>query len=182
MKWTAKGLQVLQGIGLCLVIPAPHDNDLSKISADVEYTIEVKKKSRKRSLNANAYCWVLCQQIAEKLTVGGSYHSKEDVYRIAIKDSQRATLVPIRDDLVETWCKRWVLNGIGWLSENTGECRNTKGYSLVAMYYGSSTFTVEEMSRLIECLLDECEQLGINTEPQEYINSLIDDWGLKNDR
>ena len=33
------------------------------------------------------------------------------------------------------------------------------------------------MARLIDCLVDECNQLGIQLEPSEYIQSLIDGWG-----
>ena len=32
------------------------------------------------------------------------------------------------------------------------------------------------MTRLIDCLTDECEQLGIKLEPSEYIQSLIEGW------
>ena len=86
MKFHAKGIQVLKGnSGYMLLIPAPLTEDLNNIKVDGDYSIEIKRHSEKRSLNANSYCWVLCQRIAEKLSSDGQYVSKEDVYRGAIK-------------------------------------------------------------------------------------------------
>lgn len=180
MKRTVKGVQVLQGISPSLVIPW-NGEELNNIKPDIEYTVEVKKKSRKRSINANSYMWVVCQQIAERLTVGGTYHSKEDIYRNAIKDCGHFTPVPVRNDIVDTWRNRWGANGIGWVSEVLGPCKHTQGYTIVAMYHGSSTYDTTEMSRLIDCLLDECQQLGISTKSSEEIDSLIKEWGEKNE-
>ena len=45
---------------------------------------EVNEYKEKRSLSANAYCWVLCDKIAKKLTVPDAVITKEDVYKDAI--------------------------------------------------------------------------------------------------
>jgi hypothetical protein len=174
MKITSK-VQLIRGVlGNGIFIPCPHDTDLN---GETEYVIDIHKPKKKRSLTANAYCWVLCQKIAERLTVGGTYHSKEDVYRKCIKDCGHFVTVPVRDDIVDEWCRRWGNQGIGWISENLGACRNTPNYTLVAMYHGSSTYTVDEMIRLIDCLIDEAERLGVETKPQAEIDSLMNEWG-----
>ena len=180
MKWLTRGINVLQGISYSLVIPVPKGEAVNSIDFNTMYTVEVKKKSKKRSLNANAYCWVLCQEIADKLTTGGSYTSKEDVYRQCVKECGHFTVLPIRNDAVERFKSIWASHGIGWLTDDMGDCRNTKGYSLIACYHGSSVYDVQEMSRLIECLLDEAERLGIMIKPKEEVQALLDDWGDKN--
>ena len=180
MKWSTKGISILQGIVNNLVVPLPNGDEINSIDVDAEYTVEVKKKSKKRSLNANAYCWVLCQEIADRLTKGGSYTSKEDVYRKCVKECGNFTVVPIRNDAVERFKEIWASHGIGWLTDDMGDCRNTKGYSLIACYHGSSVYDVQEMIRLIECLLDEAERLGIMIKPKEEVQALLDDWGDKN--
>src|SRR5690554_2793353 len=76
----------------------------------LEATIE--KQKRKRSLDANAYCFVLCQKIAEVI---GS--TKELVYQGFIKDVGQFEIVPIRDDAVERWIRNWNAKGLGWHSE-----------------------------------------------------------------
>ena len=45
--------------------------------------VEAKKHRNKRSVDANAYCWVLCDKIAKKLTVEDAVITKEDIYRDA---------------------------------------------------------------------------------------------------
>ena len=44
-------------------------------------------------------------------------------------------------------------------------------------YHGSSVYTVDEMRRLIDALVDECNQLNIPIENDDYINSLVIEWG-----
>ena len=175
MKFTTKGVNLIKTIGYQLVIPVGGDNELSKISPDIEYEITIQKKKNKRSLNASAYCWVLCQKIAEELSKTG-YTSKEDVYRKAIKDCGHFSYVPVREDAIERYIQIWQAHGIGWIAEDAGECKSIKGYHNVMCYHGSSVYNTTEMARLIDCLTDECEQLGIKLEPSEYIQSLIEGW------
>lgn len=175
MKFTTKGVNLIKTIGYQLVIPVNGDNELSKVSPDIEYEITINKRKNKRSLNASAYCWVLCQKIAEELSKTG-YTSKEDVYRKAIKDCSHFSYVPVREDAIERYIQIWQGHGIGWIAEDAGECQSLKGYHNVMCYHGSSVYTTKEMARLIDCLTDECEQLGIKLEPSEYIRSLIEGW------
>lgn len=176
MKWSVKGIELLRSpLGVMVVIPAPHDNDLSKITADKEYTVEIKRKTKSRSLNANSYCWLIAQKIAVELSKN-SYTTKEDVYKKAIKDCGHFTYVPVREDAVERYITIWQAHGIGWIAEDAGECKSLQGYHNIMCYHGSSAYNTKEMARLIDCLTDECNQLGIQLEPSEYIQSLIEGW------
>lgn len=177
MKWITKCIELLKSpLGVMLVIPAPHDNDLSKLDKEKEYVVEIKKKSKQRSMNANSYCWVLCQKIAMELSKNG-YTSKEDVYRKAIKDCGHFEYIPVRSDAVEKFMHIWKSNGIGWLAIDIGECRTLKGYHNIMCYHGSSVYNQKEMARLIDCLVDECNQLGIKLDDSDYIKSLVEEWG-----
>ena len=176
MKWTTNNIELLRSpLGVMVVIPAPHDNDLSKITADKEYTVEIKKKSKQRSLNANSYCWVLCQKIAKELSKNG-YTSKEDVYKKAIRDCGIFITAGFteqdKDDAIASWSKQ----GIGWFADDMGASAKVQGVYVVHLYKGSSVYNTKEMARLIDCLVDECNQLGIKLEPSEYIQSLIEGW------
>lgn len=176
MKWTTKGIELLRSpLGVMVVIPATHDNELTKLDKEKEYVIEIKKQSKSRSMNANAYCWVLCQKLALELSKNG-YISKEDVYRKVIKECGYFTYVPVREDAIERYIQIWQGHGLGWLAEDIGECQNLKGYHNIMCYHGSSVYNQQEMARLIDCLTDECNQLGIQLEPSEYIQSLIEGW------
>ena len=65
MKLSTKGIELLRSpLGVMLMIPASHNNELAKIKADKEYYIEIKEKRKNRSLNANNYMWKICQREA----------------------------------------------------------------------------------------------------------------------
>lgn len=174
MKWSTRGINLIKSIGWQVVIPAPRDENIVKIDTDIEYTIEIKRKSKKRSLNANAYCWSLCQRIAEELSKTG-YIGKEEVYRKAILDSQQGEPVGVPNNLIDSIVSKWQSNGIGWICV-IDDNERLNGVKRVYLYAGSSTYNTAEMSRLIECLVDECNQLGITLEPSEYIQSLVEGW------
>ena len=45
MKWTTSNIETLRSpLGVMVVIPAPHDNDLAKLDKEKEYVIEIKKE------------------------------------------------------------------------------------------------------------------------------------------
>lgn len=46
MKFTTKGVNLIKTIGYQLVIPVGGDNELSKISPDIEYEITIQKKEK----------------------------------------------------------------------------------------------------------------------------------------
>ena len=46
--------------------------------------VEAKKHRKKRSLDANAYCWVLCDKIAKELSKEGTVITKENIYQDGI--------------------------------------------------------------------------------------------------
>ena len=49
MKLTAKGIELLRSpLGVMLMIPASHNNELAKIKTDKEYDVEIKEKRKHR--------------------------------------------------------------------------------------------------------------------------------------
>lgn len=181
MKLTVKGLQTLKGMGyINLVVPVPlsEEEEINKIDPEKQYVVEVKQWRKGRSNDANKYAWVLCQKIAEKLSEE-SFHSKEDVYRKAIKDCGHYTLVPIKNEAVDRWREIWQGHGIGWIAEVFSECRNTPGYTNMLAYHGSRVYDTKEMSRLIDCLVSMAKDIGVETRPQEELDDLIREWGIK---
>lgn len=98
------------------------------------------------------------------------------MYRKAIKDCGHFTYVPVHEDAIERYIQIWQGHGLGWIAEDAGECKSIPWYHNIMCYHGSSVYNQQEMARLIDCLTDECEQLGIKLEPSEYIQSLIEGW------
>lgn len=132
-------------------------------------SIKVGKFRKKRSLDANAYCWVLIGKIAEKTGA-----RVEDIYRQAIKEVGNYDIVCVKKEAVESLCSSWARFGIGWQTDTMPS--KLAGCTNVLLYYGSSTFDSSEMSRLINIIVQDCESLGIETKSQEEIDSLLNSW------
>lgn len=142
-------------------------------------SLDIAKKKEKRSLNANAYYWVLADKIAQKISTSQDrpYTSKE-VYREHIKDIGAYYLMPIKQNEVERFTRVWETNGIGWLAEDFGRSK-LDGYEIMKCYYGSSNYDTEQMSRLIELAVSDAKQLDIETMTPNEIAELLAFWGDK---
>lgn len=175
MKWVTKGINLIKSIGWNVLIPTPIDEMLSKLDPNIEYIVEIKRRVKRRSLNANAYAWVLCDKIARELSKNG-YISKNDVYKRVLIECGAFTYIPVKNAAVDRFIEIWHGHGLGWHAEDAGPAK-TEGYTIIRAYHGSSVYTVDEMRRLIDALIDECNQLNIPIENNDYINSLIQEWG-----
>ena len=124
---------------------------------DKELAVTVKEYKAKRSLSQNDYLWLLLEKIARKVN-----RSKVDVYREFVRDYGTFEILPIRNEAVESFKFKWGKNGLGWITEDIGESK-MKGFTKLIAYYGSSTYNREEMRRLIDAVVTECQDLGIQT-------------------
>ena len=136
---------------------------------DKELLVKVTSYSKRRSLSQNAYMWVLIGEIAAKLKT-----SKDDVYKNYIRDYGVFEVLPIKAEAVERFISIWAGRGLGWVCEVLRESK-ISGYINVIAYYGSSSYTSAELTRVIEAIIDDCKELGINT------MSLADIMLLRND-
>lgn len=151
------------------------------ICRNKEVQIDIVKKKSKRSLDANAYCWVLCDAIAKKISrpqMGCNPPvtvTKEEVYKKQIHELGVFETVPIRNDAVEAYIKKWNKRGLGWIAEIIGESK-IPGYTNIMTYFGSSVYDTSEMSRLIDGLVSEAKYLGIETATAEELALLKEAW------
>lgn len=140
---------------------------------DEVLSIKISKKTKKRSLDANAYCWVLISKLAEKLNI-----SRTEIYRSAIKEiGGNSDTVCVQDKAVHSLCEGWKHNGLGWQTDTFPS--KIEGCTNVILYYGSSTYDTQQMSRLINIITEECRQQGIETKSPEEIESILSQWGAR---
>ena len=137
--------------------------------------VELKKWYKKRSLDANAYCWGLCDKIAKELSKEG-ITTKEEIYRDAIL--QVGTFEPfiVQEKTFENFKRIWEKQGLGFLVQEVS--RKDKCVK-VNCYYGSSTYDSKEMSLLIEILVQLAKSLNIETKSKAEIDSLLKEWDKK---
>ena len=134
---------------------------------------KIVPKRRKRSLDANAYCWVLLDRLSEVTGI-----PPKELYRGLIPDVGGNCFVqPIRKDAVERWVEIWQSNGDGWVCEIMGDSK-IEGYVNVRSYYGSSQYDTAQMSRLIDLIVQECRQQGIETATPQELARYKEAWGV----
>ena len=141
-----------------------------------QYTASIKLYKKKRSLDANAYAWVLMDKLAEKTGI-----SKEKIYRAVIKDiGGNNAVVCVKNEAVERLREGWERNGLGWVTDIFDS--KLEGCKNVILYYGSSTYDSSQMARLIDLIVQECEIQNIETRPSEEINAMIQEYEKHNIR
>ena len=155
----------------------PEREDLGKAMAVVRkhkdrlYDLEVKEHRQKRSLDANAYCWVLINKIADALRI-----TPKEIYRQAIQNiGGNYEIIPIKEEAAERFRQIWESQGLGWPCVDMGKSK-IQGYRNLRAYYGSSTYDTRQMSMLIDNLVQDCKALDIETLPPEKLALLMEGW------
>lgn len=141
---------------------------------DKELSVEIKQFRQKRSLNANNYFWLWCGELASALN-----NSPIEIYKGYIKEIGVFRQVTIDEKAVDTLIHSWGLNGIGWLAEKV-DYAEIEGFVLVNLYYGSSTFNTRQMSRLIDYVVADCKEQGIETMSERELSLIKEKWGADN--
>lgn len=130
--------------------------------------VSITKKPKKRSLTANAYCWVVCDTIAKAI-----HSTKEDVYRLAVAREGRYEMLEIALSALPHFKAIWESRGIGWIVDTISQ----DGFNAtVFAYYGSSTYTTSEMARLIDYLVGEAEDLKLDVMTPAERSLLLSNW------
>ena len=151
---------------LCLKVqPADALKWLVEFKENKEY--EIKQIRPKRSLDANAYAWVLLDKLAEALN-----YPKEEIYRRYVKEVGGCSdVVCVQNRAVSRLRSEWSGKGLGWQTDTMPS--KIDGCTTVVLYYGSSTYDRAQMARFIDLIAQDCTAIGIEVKPQEEIDSLL---------
>lgn len=130
------------------------------LEQDEEKKFEVQECKGKRSLSQNSYCWLLINKIANILRL-----SKEEIYLQMLEDYGQSILIPVK--------KGEKPNGyFKYYKYETSSILNGKEADWYKIYKGSSEFDSKEMTILIDGIIQECKQLGIETLTPDEIEKL----------
>lgn len=156
---------------LCVSIPFMDAKKFVGEMKPKKYSVEIKEHKERRSLDANGYFWVLVDKLAEKLN-----KPKTEIYRDYIKDIGGVSeTVCVKNVALEKLCEGWQHNGLGWQTDTTPS--KIEGCTNVILYYGSSTYNTEQMSRLINFVVEDCKAQGIETMTPNEIANMLSLWG-----
>lgn len=136
-----------------------------------EYTLEVKERRKKRSLDSNAYFWTLCDKLAEKTGI-----AKTEIYRSYIREiGGNSDVLCIQDKAVERFCDLWERGHIGRFADTMPS--KLEGCTNVIVYYGSSDYDTAAMTRLIDMVVQDCKDNDIETLTPDEIAAMNAAWG-----
>ena len=133
--------------------------------------VSFDKHAERRTLRANAYMWTLLNELANKLSDRGMKPVKaEDIYIEYVRDYGRNDRVYVRKDAVNAFCRGWRAQGQGWIAIP----QRSKGEMVeVQVFYGSSVYTRGEMARLIDAVVADCKEQGIDTRTPEELAKML---------
>lgn len=167
----ARWSQDSEGAWLCLRVKSPEAamEVCDALKPGKAYTATFRGKGR--SLDANGYAWVLLDKLAAHYGV-----AREKVYRQEIQSICGVSeVLCLREKAADAFCKGWERNGIGWMADKGAS--KLKGCVNVTVWYGSSTYDTEQMSRLIDAVVEDCKAVGIETMTPEELDALVSRWG-----
>ena len=148
-----------------VILNAPR-NVLEELASlkDNELQVDIDIFRNKRSLNANAYCWKLITEIADK-----THTDKWSVYKqLLVRYSNSFEYLIVKPQAIKSLEKVFrVIKNVG-----EGQIQGCKAIQIQG-YYGSSTFNTKEMSVFIDGIVSEAKELGIETETKEEIERLL---------
>jgi len=156
---------------LSLTVPKHYASAIGELKKDTQYDIEIKKHTEKRSLDANAFAWVLIGKLSQKLNI-----PSKEIYREYISHTGNYEIMPVRTEIVERFKNEiWSAKGIGWVCDELGASK-LKDYTNVRCHYGSSVYTTSEMAKLIDMIVTDCKEQGIETMSKAEIDRMVDEW------
>ena len=148
------------GLNKQLIINVPLDTEIKE---DKKYDLTEHKE--KRSKNANSYLWELLGKLQDKLII-----PKEDLYKNYIREIGAFDTLAIKNEAVETFKNAWENKGLGYQTELI---TSNDVVTELAIYYGSSAYNTKQMSNLIELVVEDCKEQGIETKSADEIRSMI---------
>lgn len=127
---------------------------------DKEKIFDVKEHKEKRSLNANNYYWKLVNEIANKL-----HTSKEEVHERMIKRYSQSEYISVLEDVD-------LSSYIKYSEQKNTFIHNNKRFKSYLVFKGSSEMNKKEMSILIDGIVSEAKEMGIETLTPDEIAKL----------
>lgn len=152
-----------------------------KLSQADSLDVEIEKHREKRSLDANSYYWLLCSRLAEAMYVSKPYMHNRLLRRygqIEIIGGQAVYIVIPDTDEAKMEVDEAELYHLKPTSQvKTG--KDGKMYRTYMMLKGSSAYNTREMALLIDGLVSECKDAGIETLPPEELERMMTAYGKK---
>ena len=140
--------------------------EIDKIKDEQKLSIEAVKYRKKRSLSANAMLWACLGEIATVLRT-----DKWDVYLLMLKRYGRFTYICVKPNVVEAVKSQWrECEEVGKITLNGQEAVQ------LLCYFGSSTYNTQEMSVLLDGVISEMKEIGLQPPMSSEMKRALEEW------
>lgn len=158
---------------LCLAVPFREARRFIAEKKDKKYSVEIKEYRERRSLDANAYLWVLLDRMAEtKSRMEEATCTKEELYLDYVRECGPFKDFDLGESEAKTFQTAWSMLGIGWPTERVDFTPDGERL-IIRAYYGSSTYNTRQMSRMLNLVVQDAKALGVETMSPEELASLV---------
>lgn len=142
--------------------------EYERLKASKKLRVKAVQYREKRSLDANALLWKILGEISDILRA-----DKWDIYLQMLKRYGKYTYIVVKPNVVDAVKKQWrEVEEIGEVDVN-----GQKAVQLLC-YFGSSTLDTKEFSVLLDGVISEAKELGIETLPPTEITRIKEQWGV----
>ena len=146
---------------------APEVFDKTK---DKPLNIEIKQFREGRSKDANALLWACIGEIAAALRT-----DKWSVYLLMLKRYGQYTYICVPPQAVDMVKRQWRE------VEEIGDIKiNGRDAVQLLCYYGSSTYDTKQFSALLDGVISEMKEMGLQTPTSEEMRRSLEEWERKN--
>ena len=147
---------------------------IAEIKDIEDLDIKAEKHRKKRSLDANGLLWHCIGQIAVALNT-----DKWEVYLQMLKRYGKFTYIVVKEFAVESVKRQWrECEIIGDVTVN-----GQKGVQMLC-YFGSSTYNTKEFSTLLNGVVDEMQEMGLQPPLSKDVQTAIEryekEWEKRN--
>lgn len=142
--------------------------EYEKLKNCPKLAIKAVRFREKRSLDANAYMWVLLQKMATVLKT-----TKDELYLDMLDKYGVFTHIIVKPNIVDRVVSEWrTVRNLGEVTVN-----GQTGIQLQC-YFGSSTYDTKEMADLIDGVVSEYKELDIETLRPDELRMMKERWGI----
>ena len=140
--------------------------EVQELAQCEKVSIEIKKYRKKRSSDANGMLWACLGEIASVLRT-----DKWEIYLQMLKRYGKYTYICVKPAAVEAVKAQWrECEEIGKIDIN-----GTEAVQMLC-YFGSSTYDTKEFSVLLDGVISEMREIGLQPPPTEEMKRVLETW------
>lgn len=156
-----------KGIVLTFEVDSSAAGQIENLRAQDKLRIKAVKYKEKRSLDANAYAWVLMTKIADVVS-----SSKEEIYEEMLQ--KYGSVYEDDEGHITITVKKNV--DMAKMGGHWKYIKDNGKFASYIMIKGSSEYDTAEMSHFIDRIVEEAKELGIETATPDELERMKQEW------